>query len=81
VHAAGFEQVWAHQKIAVAAHEVHGQALRRGLEHSDALQGEGVWVVVAHPHLKQITQDEEGVCGGVRHVLCPRIKRGTLMGV
>jgi hypothetical protein len=55
--------------------------LRRGLEHGDALQGEGVWIVVADPHLKQITQDEEGVCRCVRHVLCPRIKRGTLMGV
>jgi uncharacterized protein (DUF1810 family) len=81
LHARSFEQGVAHQKVAVAAHEIHGHTLRSLLEHVHALQGKRVLGVIAYPDFKQIAQDEEGVCGGVRHVLGPRLKGGGLAGV
>ena len=36
----------------------------------------GLWRVVAHPHFKQVAQDEQGVSRGVQQVIFPGLKRG-----
>ena len=74
----------ARQKVAVAVHEVHGQALRRSLQGRAALGFDAagfVQGIVAHPHLEQVAQDEKGVGRGALQVVLPGANGGGLTGL
>jgi hypothetical protein len=83
-HAGLRQERRARQKVAVAVHEVHGQAMRCGFQGGAALGfetagcGDGV---IAHPHLEQIAQDEQGVGLRGEQVVLERGHGGRFAGL
>ncbi|EER60994.1 hypothetical protein AcdelDRAFT_1423 [Acidovorax delafieldii 2AN] len=64
LHAAVLQEGLAHQKVAVAVHEVHRRTRGGGMQRVGALRLEAAGLgqrIVAHPHLEQVAQDEDGV--------------------
>jgi hypothetical protein len=82
-------QALAHQEVAVAVHEKEGQAAGGIAHHLRAARvetgGRRVQVfadgVVAHPHFKQVAQDEDRVCGRGFKVMLPGREGGPVRGL
>ena len=82
VGVAGLDQILSNQKVSVAHHDAQVQALASGGQYVNALRliGGGA-KVIADPGLKQVAQDQNGICLGAGQVLLQACRGGRQAGV
>jgi hypothetical protein len=85
LHAAVKSGLFAPQKVAVTDHPIHRQSVGHLAQNRAALALETslrrIQYIVAHPNLKQVAQDKQGVGLQVLHGNTPSFESGFLAGL